>query len=232
MTTALQLLNVARSQLSVPMGAPGVPYAVENSCAKFTKWCYNQVGIHDYDEPLESPAQQAVIFKQQSRYDSIPAIGAQIFIDLTGQGQQVLHTGFIDEIRPGALSTIEFNAPEGGPNTVKYHTRGLVGDGFTLGFGHPFYEELVMPKWDPALKINVCNELACPTGGVWLLSPDGAVFAFGSAPYYGGANAPYFANRQAAQLILANPDPAQWSTTNPPYRVISTDGRRYGDGGF
>jgi hypothetical protein len=75
----------------------------------------------------------------------------------------------------------------------------------------------VAPMYSPPLQIVA--ELDCPTGGVWCLGPDGAVYAWGGAPYLGGCNGkPYFAGRTAARLNLVDGK----------YQVVATSGEVYG----
>lgn len=81
--------------------------------------------------------------------------------------------------------------------------------------------------YSPPLTVQpIVADLACPDGGAWLLAADGSVYAFGGAPYHGGANGQgYFAGRKAARLELPikGTDPAD-ST----YVIIATSGERYG----
>ena len=44
----------------------------------------------------------------------------------------------------------------------------------------------VAPMYSPPLQIAA--SLACPTGGLWQVAPDGAVYAWAGAPFLGGAN--------------------------------------------
>lgn len=82
-------------------------------------------------------------------------------------------------------------------------------------------QEVVHPMFDPPHVLEpLVAELACPTGGVWLLSGSGAIYTFGGAPFTGGANnKEYFTGRRAAVLELS-PD-------NRPV-VVATSGEKYG----
>lgn len=74
----------------------------------------------------------------------------------------------------------------------------------------------VKPMYDPPLQIVASLER--PTGGTWLLGQDGAIYAYGGAPYKGGANGQdYWANRKAAQL----------EAHGDGYTIIATSGERY-----
>lgn len=85
-----------------------------------------------------------------------------------------------------------------------------------------FPTQRVAPMFDPALKIVAA--LDAPAGGVWLLAPDGAIYAFAGAQYKGGMNtaemAPHFAGRTAARL---EPNGAG-------YTIVATSGERYNFG--
>ncbi len=75
--------------------------------------------------------------------------------------------------------------------------------------------------YDPPHVLEpIVADLRAPQGGVWLLSGSGAVYAYGGAPFHGGANAkPYFANRTAARL-----EPRQDANG---YVIVATSGERY-----
>lgn len=151
MATAQQLLDVAKAQLGVRIPTPGVPFATDFSCAIYTMWCYGEVGIHDYDD--DSPGHQMGIFQRQGRFDAVPEVGCQIFIDLTGANLDFAsHTGFVVAVNDdNTVTTIENNALDSaGINRVAYHTRNRPGDGFTLGFGHPAYDTARPPSPTPA----------------------------------------------------------------------------------
>lgn len=82
------------------------------------------------------------------------------------------------------------------------------------------------PMYVPPLILRpIVASLACPTGGAWLLGDDGSVYAFGGAPFEGGANGKaYFVGRSAARLEL--PTAAEvWAGNH--YAVIATSGERY-----
>jgi hypothetical protein len=59
----------------------------------------------------------------------------------------------------------------------------------------------VAPMYDPPLTIVA--SIGAPTGGAWLASPDGGVYAVGGAPKVTFPKGqPYFAGRKAAQLRM------------------------------
>lgn len=83
--------------------------------------------------------------------------------------------------------------------------------------GFRFVTPEVRPMFDPALP--VCAVLAAPGGGFWGLGPDGGVFAFLGAPFYGSAaGQPYFAGRKAARLE---------SHPTGGYTIVATSGETY-----
>ncbi len=89
----------------------------------------------------------------------------------------------------------------------------------------PHATQEVPPMYSPPLTLQpVVADLACPTGGAWLLAADGSVYAFGGAPYKGGANGQsYFTNRHPARLELPDGNAAAGST----YTIVATSGERY-----
>ena len=77
----------------------------------------------------------------------------------------------------------------------------------------------VATRWAPAPP--VCDWLDHPGGGVWLLTPEGAIYTTQGAPYLGGANGQsYFAGRTAARLY---PDPESPGG----YMIVDTAGECY-----
>jgi hypothetical protein len=61
----------------------------------------------------------------------------------------------------------------------------------------PSKEPKVQPDHNPPWVFEpIVSDLACPTGGTWLLGLHGGVYATGGAPYYGGpAGKPYWLDR-------------------------------------
>lgn len=77
----------------------------------------------------------------------------------------------------------------------------------------------VVPMHSPALTILDAADCKCPTGGAWIVGPDGAVYAVGGAPYKGGANGkPYWGTRRAARI-----EP----NSRGGYTITATDGKQY-----
>lgn len=84
----------------------------------------------------------------------------------------------------------------------------------------PPKEDKVKPMFNPPYSLEpIVADLKCPTGGAWLLAISGAVYAFGGAPFLGGANGKdYFIGRKAARLELND---------RKGYDIIATSGERY-----
>lgn len=61
---------------------------------------------------------------------------------------------------------------------------------------------VLTPRYNIQLASPLVDALTCPTGGEWILTADGAVYALRGAPYLGGANGkPYFVGRSAAEFV-------------------------------
>lgn len=102
------------------------------------------------------------------------------------------------------------------------HVHVALRPGRRIIFAAPAALTRVEPMFDPALDLEpIVADLACPTGGVWLLAASGAIYTFGGAPYLGGPNGkPYWGTRTAARLVLVDGK----------YRVVATTGETYGPG--
>lgn len=88
----------------------------------------------------------------------------------------------------------------------------------------------VKPMYSPALVLPpIAASCACPTGGCWLVADDGAVFAFGGAPYEGGANGQaYFKGKHAAEIRpWKDGDPGVAGKPRGTYVIISTENNPY-----
>lgn len=85
-----------------------------------------------------------------------------------------------------------------------------------LGWRPPVPE--VHPMFDPPLP-GFIAWLNAPAGGGWGMAADGAIYALGGAPYYGGPNGqPYFVGRTANRLV---------ARTDGGYDIFATSGERY-----
>lgn len=85
----------------------------------------------------------------------------------------------------------------------------------------------VQPMHNPPLVVpgGIVADLACPTGGAWLVADDGAIFAVGGAPYLGGMNTDaHFKGRHAAKLL-----PRRYGTLGRKrgYTIVATSGETY-----
>lgn len=202
---------------SSALGRPCEPW-----CADFQVWVARTAGVKLPSESAYTPT-MAQGFKSLARWYTSPIPGDLAFFNF-GSGI-IRHVGIVESVSPSAVVTIEGNTSSGDAGSqdngggVYRRTRGR---SLIVGFGRPNYAAPVIevkPMFSPPL--SVCAELDCPTGGVWLLAPDGAVYAFGGAPYLGGCNGkPYFVGRTAAQLRLIDGK----------YQIVATSGEAYGPG--
>lgn len=98
--------------------------------------------------------------------------------------------------------------------------------GSSTDLANLFTPQKVAPMYDPAIVIEpIVADLGCPTGGAWNLASSGAVYAWGGAPYHGGANGKaYFNGRKAARVELPN---AQEVSAGKVYTIVATSGERY-----
>lgn len=75
------------------------------------------------------------------------------------------------------------------------------------------------PAFDPPVQLRIVADLGAPTGGVWILLEDGAIWTLGNAQYKGGTNGKdYFAGRKAARL----------EPSGDGYVIVATSGEKYG----
>lgn len=85
----------------------------------------------------------------------------------------------------------------------------------------------VTPMYSPPLP-PTCASQACTTGGVWLLSPQGAVGAIEGAPFAGAPfGKPYFAGRTAARFAKPDEFTAAEKAAGKSYVVLDTAGNHY-----
>lgn len=89
----------------------------------------------------------------------------------------------------------------------------------------------VQPQFSPPLSLQIAGECACPSGGAWVVFPDGGVGNFGGAPLRGSPNGkPYWGARKAADIypVPLPDDPAEPGTARWGYRIQATTGEWYG----
>jgi hypothetical protein len=91
----------------------------------------------------------------------------------------------------------------------------------------------IAPMYEPALTLEpIVADLACPTGGAWLLAGAGAIYNFGGAPFLGGWNGwTNIVGKPARLLASDSPEiPAEWNPGVRPagkYVMQTTTGHIY-----
>lgn len=233
---AQSVLNVARSQLGVkeyPAGSNrtkyGAWYGLDGNpwCAMFVSWCFNEAG-----EALNITTEKGYAycpygvnyFKSNSCWSATPSIGAIAFYGTNGLAA---HTGIVESYTSTAITAIEGNTAVGNDaNGGEVMRRGRPRNSWIIGYGLPEYTQELTPMFNPAHILRpIVAELNCPTGGAWLLGDDGSIYAYGGAPYLGGANGKaYFVNRKPATLEVPNLEERNAGRT---YTIISTSNERY-----
>ena len=158
MATALDVLNVARSQLGFHAGAQdenpyGDWYGIKNApyCAMGVSWCFAQVGL-SYLVAAQTPKGFAYSpaalpwFQRQglvvNKYAGQP--GDLIFYDWNSDGV-VDHVELLEAVSPDGITTIGFNT--GNPND-SIHESGC----FRVHRPYLFISAIVRPKYPIPLK--------------------------------------------------------------------------------
>lgn len=158
MATALDVLNVARSQIGFHAGAQdenpyGDWYGIKNApyCAMGLSWCFAQVGLSNLiaaQTPKGFSYNPAALpwFQRQglvvNKYQSQP--GDIVFFDWNSDGV-VDHVELIENSSPDGLTTIGFNC--GNPND-SIHESGC----FRVHRPYFFVSAIVRPRYPIALK--------------------------------------------------------------------------------
>jgi hypothetical protein len=233
---AQSVLNVARSQLGIeesPAGSNrtkyGAWYGMDGNpwCAMFVSWCFNYAGeaLHITTDKGYSYCPFGVnYFKHINRWSTSPSAGAIVFYGNNGLAE---HTGIVESFTSTAIVAIEGNTSVGNnTNGGEVMRRTRLRNSWIIGYGLPEYTQELSPMFNPALVLRpIVAELNCPTGGAWLLGDDGSIYAFGGAPYLGGANGQgYFFNRKPATLELPN---AAEAAAGKHYTIVATSSERY-----
>ena len=170
MTTATQVLNVARGQLGYTEGSNdwtkyGRWYGMNNTawCDIFTSWVGAQasgstalIGKYAY-----TPA-HADFFRARGRFTSSPRVGSLVFFQWAGWSR-ICHVGFVEAVRSdGSLVTIEGNTNLAGDRlgagVFRQSRSGLLKSrgGYIAGYGHPAYSGTVYtPAPPPAPSVLV-----------------------------------------------------------------------------
>jgi hypothetical protein len=231
MSTPQDVLRIAASQLGVtesPAGSNRQKFSAELNrpaepwCADFVVWVMRQAGITLPNESAYTPYMLNG-FRSSGASPTMPAPGDCVFFNFNG-GRGPEHVGIITHVGPTHIESIEGNTS---PSTAGSQANGggvfrrMRHRSVIVGFGRPAYSvpKEIRAMYDPPLQIAAT--LDCHTGGTWAVAPDGAIFAFGGAPYLGGANGKdYFVGRRAARLELVDGK----------YRIVATSGEGYGPG--
>lgn len=209
-----------RNKYSAALGRPAEPW-----CADFQVWVARQAGLKLPSESAYTPSMfngfLAAGLGKRGTAGVRP--GDLVFFNFGSGG--IRHVGIVEQVKQSELVTIEGNTSSG--NVGSQDNGGGVYRrarpySYVVGYGRPAYTSEVRPMYDPALALEpIVADLACPTGGAWLLAASGAVYAFGGAPYLGAANGKdYFAGRKAARLNLVDGQ----------YQIVATSGETYGPG--
>lgn len=210
--------NSNRQKYGAEFGANGVQW-----CAIFLWWVLRKAGFDPY-KTAWVPALMAVFVRTKSFYSS-PKVGDIAFYRF--EGNVADHCGIIESVSKTGLVTIEGNtALNNQQNGGAVMRRNRPFGSYILGYGRLDFtpdvpEVKVKPEHQPPIVLEpIVAELACPTGGVWLLAASGAVYAFGGAPFRGGAHGEkYFDERSAARLEAGNGGHL--------YTIVATSGERY-----
>jgi hypothetical protein len=164
-TTAQDVLNVARSQLGVredPPGSNQVLYATWAAipglawCGAFVCWCLEKAGALDVPRFVWTPS-GAEAYRVRGRWDNTPSIGDVVFFTWPEVGR-ICHVGFVEAIRDdGGIVTIEGNTDERGGGTggkVMRHVRRA----YITGYGQPAYDALApATPSSPAIPMGVAK---------------------------------------------------------------------------
>lgn len=161
MTTADQVLTVARSQLgTVESGSGSTKYGQFYGmdkvawCAQFVYWCLHQT---DYpDELIPKTAYTPTLaqwYKSKAWWSTQPSVGAVVFYDWPDAVRRIQHVGFVEAVNPdGTISTIEGNTvsptgtgdqSNGGGVWRRRRTTASV-----VGYGLPAYSRPAAEPWN------------------------------------------------------------------------------------
>jgi surface antigen len=152
MTTAAQVLNVARAELGYQEGYNdwtkyGSWYGMNNAawCDIFVSWVGNRahgntglLGKYAY-----TPA-HADWFKSKGRWSTSPKVGSIVFFQWAGWSR-ICHVGIVEAVNSGSIVTIEGNTNLAGDRLGagvfrQNRNRLLKGQGgYVAGYGHPLY---------------------------------------------------------------------------------------------
>ena len=126
MTTAEQVLNVARGELGkssyeTPPGSSvtryGAAYGMNGVawCNMFTWWCFTQTGASALTPKSAYTPATFDWYRSRKLTGSVPRPGALVFYDFPGDGvDRISHVGFVEAVlSDGRIQTIEGNTTSG-----------------------------------------------------------------------------------------------------------------------
>jgi Putative peptidoglycan binding domain/CHAP domain len=154
-TSALEVLNIARSQLGVveqPRGSNRTPYSEWYGlptgawCAMFVSWCFAHAGMPQPASTSKGFAYTpsgADWYKRRGRWSTAASVGDVVFFDFPGDGvNRISHVGIVEAVPgDGSIVTIEGNTSgiangsqiDGGGVFRRARRAGIV------GYGKPAY---------------------------------------------------------------------------------------------
>lgn len=171
MTTAQQVLDVARSQLGTVEARDGsTPYhrayglpADQPWCAVFVWWCFQQAaaGNLTHEKTAYTPT-LAGWFKQRNQWTvATPTVGALIFYDWPDTLRRIQHVGIVESFDATTVTAIEGNTSSGTAGSQSngggVWRRRRARNSSIAGYGHPAYssaseEDDLTPDQDQMLR--------------------------------------------------------------------------------
>jgi surface antigen len=121
-TTAGQVLDVARSQIGTREGAGGrqkygAAYGMDGVawCAQFVWWCFREAGASPLIPKTAYTPTFAAWFQQRGQGDRTPRVGSLVFYNWPGDGvDRIQHVGIVEAVNAdGTITTIEGNTTSG-----------------------------------------------------------------------------------------------------------------------
>lgn len=151
MSTAEQVLGVARSQIGTVEAADGSnPYGAAYGvnrvawCAQFCWWVFRQAGVGGLLHPKTAYCPTLFDwFRAHGQLDMNPRPGDLVFYDWPDQTREVQHVGIVEAVEPGSIITIEGNTASGQAgdqsNGGGVWRRRRARNNSIAGYGHPAY---------------------------------------------------------------------------------------------